>query len=381
MTSILHVAQPVDGGVGRFVAALAASQRDAGLDVVVASPPGRLADEVKARDVPWRSWSARRAPGAGTIDEVRRLRKLGRERAYDVIHLHSSKAGMAGRLALRGRRPTIFQPHGWSWDAVGGTTARLSVLWERQAARWTTALVCVSDAERLAGIRRKVRGSYHVIPNGVDLDRFRAVPFALRQRVRSSLGLDATAPTAVCVGRFSEQKGHRILLHAWTRVSASAPDAKLVLVGSGPLRDALMTEAAALGVASDVEFVGEQDDIAPWYAAADVVALSSRWGEAMALTPLEAMACGRAVVASDVNGVRESVAAGCGAIVPAQDAAALGRALTARLTDPTRAEREGRAGRRHVAQHHDSRLGHRALSELACQLAGHAGGESPLIQK
>ena len=90
------------------------------------------------------------------------------------VHLHSSKAGLAGRLALRCRVPTLFQPHAWSFDAVDGLARRGALAWERWATRWAAAVVCVSAAERDSGIRLGVRARYEVVPNGVDLDKFAA---------------------------------------------------------------------------------------------------------------------------------------------------------------------------------------------------------------
>lgn len=75
---------------------------------------------------------------------------IGRLRP-DVLHAHSAKAGLAGRLAVRGGVPTVFQPHAWSFDAVGGATAALALRWERFGARWADRVLCVSEAERRAG--------------------------------------------------------------------------------------------------------------------------------------------------------------------------------------------------------------------------------------
>ncbi|NEA48622.1 glycosyltransferase, partial [Streptomyces sp. SID10815] len=66
----------------------------------------------------------------------------------DLVHAHSAKAGLAGRLAVRGRIPTVFQPHAWSFEAVGGATAALALRWERWGTRWAARTVCVSEAER-----------------------------------------------------------------------------------------------------------------------------------------------------------------------------------------------------------------------------------------
>ena len=113
-----------------------------------------------------------------------------------------------------------------------------------------------------------------------------------------------------------------------------------------------------------VVFTGTRTDVERCYAAADVVAFSSRWGEAMALTPLEAMASGRPVVATDVAGIRESLGDGCGAVVPPGDEAAFARELVTRLTDPALVEREGAAARAHAERSLDLRRVHGYLMNL-----------------
>nr|BFE86789.1 hypothetical protein GCM10020093_093900 [Planobispora longispora] len=119
--SVLHLAQPVEGGVAVYVAAVAADQTRRGWDVAVACPGrGRLPAELAALGVRWLEWEAERSPGRGLPDEARRLRRLVGRFRPDAVHLHSSKAGLVGRAVIRGAVPTLFQPHGWSWLAARG---------------------------------------------------------------------------------------------------------------------------------------------------------------------------------------------------------------------------------------------------------------------
>ena len=372
--TVVHVAQPVDGGVGRYVIDLARAQRAAGVGVFVVSPQGWLADEASRLDLPWRRWEAGRTPGPSVPGEARRVGRLLVELAPDVVHLHSSKAGLAGRIALRRRVPTVFSPHGWAWQAVDGVLAAASVRWERLARRWTDALVCVGADELAAGERHGVwmpaatadgRGA-HVVRTGADLAAFRPTD---RMLARRRLDLPPAVPIAVCVGRLDEQKGQELLVRAWPAVLRGSPGAVLALVGSGRSRQRLEALAAETGVAGQVVFAGEVAQVAPWYAAADVVAFSSRWGEALPLTPLEAMASGRSIVATDVAGIREIVGPGCGAVVqPGADS--LAAALVERLSNPQLAAREGAAARRWAEDHHDARTAHERLLALYRALAG-----------
>ncbi|MEU1167003.1 glycosyltransferase family 4 protein, partial [Streptomyces sp. NPDC005921] len=168
---VLHLTQPVEGGVARVVLDLAKAQLTAGLRVTVACPGGELAASARDLGAEVRPWQAERSPGTGLRDEVRRLARLLDEVRPELLHAHSAKAGLAGRLAVRGRVPTVFQPHAWSFEAVGGATAALALRWERWGARWAHQVVCVSEAERATGVRAGVRAPYAVVPNGIDTER------------------------------------------------------------------------------------------------------------------------------------------------------------------------------------------------------------------
>ncbi|MEV8318253.1 glycosyltransferase [Streptomyces sp. NPDC059900] len=362
--SVLHVAQPVDGGVARVVTDLVRSQLSAGMRVEVACPDrGGLPDAVRAAGCGIHPWAATRSPGPGLPDEVRRLARIVGELRPDIVHAHSAKAGLAARLALRGRVPTVFQPHAWSFEAVGGVTAKLALRWERFGARWATHVVCVSEAERRTGQRAGIDAPWSVIPNGVDVERFRPVA---AQAARTALGLPGPAPLVVCVGRLCRQKGQDVLLRAWAGVTERMPLARLVLVGDGPDAAGLRDRAPA-----SVTFAGDVRDAAPWYRAADLVVLPSRW-EGMALVPLEAMACGRPVVVTDVDGARESLPPELvpHGLVPAEDPRALERALVGLLGDPPLRESLGRAAHRHVLNTHDVRHTADAVAAVYRELLG-----------
>jgi glycosyltransferase involved in cell wall biosynthesis len=271
----------------------------------------------------------------------------------DLVHLHSSKAGLAGRLAVRGRRPTIFQPHAWSFHALGGRLRRAAAAWERFAARWATVIVCVSEAERRDGEAAGIRADWRVVPNGVDLEAFRPGD---REEARVRLGL-RSGPLALSVGRLSRQKGQDLLVDAWAEVRSRVGAAELVIVGSGPEEEALR------GRGDDVRLVGAQDDVQPWLAAADVVVVPSRW-EGLPYVILEAMAVGTPVVATDVTGVREALGE-TGSIVPPEDPAALAEAVASALAG---ADRGG--GRERVERLYDLRRSAQAMAELYLELAG-----------
>ncbi len=366
VTTVLHIAQPTEGGVARVVTDLVRAQTAAGTRTALLCPPaGPLSAAARAAGAHVLDWVAGREPGANLGWEAAYVARAVRAVRPDVVHLHSAKAGLAGRLALRGRVPTVFQPHAWSFEAAEGTARRLAVRWERFGTRWADRVLCVSEAERERGLRAGIAAPWAVIRNGIDLERFAAAGEVERRQARAALaavhGVPQRAPLVVCVGRLCRQKGQDLLLAAWRRVAERVPGARLVLVGDGP-------ERARLTAAADprqVLFAGHTEDPLPWYTAADLVVLPSRW-EGMALAPLEAMAVGRAVLLSDVGGARESLAPGQAAecLVPAGDVAALGRALTALLTAPDRRRALARAAQAHARTGFDMRATAEAYREL-----------------
>ncbi|MFG2665513.1 glycosyltransferase [Streptomyces sp. NPDC048387] len=372
--TVLHLVQPVDGGVARVVTDLAAAQSAAGLRVVVACPDaGVLPGGARAAGAEVLTWRAGRSPGPGLPAEVLGAARLIRRVRPDLLHAHSAKAGLAGRMAVRGSLPTVFQPHAWSFDAVGGTTAALALRWERAGARWADRVLCVSEAERRAGQSEGIHARWAVIRNGVDLTRFRP-GHADRDRDRAEAraclrlpaALQGAGPLAVCVGRLCPQKGQDVLIRAWPEVSATVPGARLALVGDGPDAERLRRTAPP-----GVHFAGSVADIRPWLQAADLVVLPSRW-EGMALAPLEAMACGRPVLVSDVSGARESLPSGHGrlCLVPPDDPTALAKALGRLLAEPRLLTELGEQAQQHARTEFDVRRTTDAVTGLYHELLG-----------
>jgi glycosyltransferase involved in cell wall biosynthesis len=336
---VLHVTQPVEGGVAVAVEQIVADQRRRGWQVAVACPgTGTLPVALLRRGVPHLPWAARRAPGPQVVPETRALRGIVDVARPDVVHLHSSKAALAGRLAVRGRVPTLVSPHGWSWLATGPPLAGVARAWERFGARWSDLTVCVGPGEAGLAVEAGIPGPLEVVRNGVDLVRFRATDTAGRRAVRAALGIGPGEPVAVCVGRVCRQKGQDVALRAWPTVRAAVPGARLVLVGDP--YGATVSEPG-------VDVIGPVEDVRAWLVAADVVILPSRW-EGLSLALLEALAVGRPVVASRVPGLAEAVGEGTGALVPPEDEAGLADAVVVRLRDPARRAAEGAAAAAHA---------------------------------
>lgn len=339
--SVLHVAQSSEYGLGGYMLQVVEAEVGAGWTVAVAGHPDSwLRSRAIAAGATWHDWVAARDPGVGVASELRNLRRIVRGVAADVVHLHSSKAGLVGRLVVRRRTPTIFQPHGWSFFAMSGGARRAAIAWERLATRWADQVLCVSDSERQAGESVSIRAPWRVVATGVDARQFAPGD---RAAARQVLGL-GESPMVVCAGRVAVgQKGQDVLLAAWATVERAVPGATLVILGDGPDRERLERSAPPT-----VLFPGERDDVARWFQAANVISQPSRY-EGFSQSVLEALACARSVVVTDSVGMRESVA-DAGGVVPIDDVDALAAAIVQRLSDPALADAEGQRGRARVIE-------------------------------
>jgi glycosyltransferase involved in cell wall biosynthesis len=373
--TVLMVSQPGDAGVAHVVADQVGWAAAAGWKCVVAcDPESRLAYLTRNKGGQVAVWCAKRSPARGLMAEVAALRQIVDQSDPDLVHLHSSKAGLIGRLTVRGRRATLFQPHAWSFQAASSLQGALAVQWERYAKRWTDTTVCVSRAEQNHGASAGLTGGTLVLPNAVDTRRFHPLEKDSRAWIalRCSLGIPPDRPLALCLGRICAQKGQDMLLAAWTRVIDLLPDATLVLVGDGPDRDLLAARAPA-----SVKFVGSVEDPVPWLQAADLVVVPSRW-EGQALVVLEAMACGTAVVASNIEPNIEVLPPTAGKVVSVSDPKPFALAIADRLGALGRllGAAEGEAGRECVISHHNPSYVAEQLVELYEGMLGDAGRPS-----
>jgi glycosyltransferase involved in cell wall biosynthesis len=213
---------------------------------------------------------------------------------------------------------------------------------QRLTHRWATHVTAVSEAVADSVVALGVpRGRVTVIPNGVDVDRFEAAPAD-----RLALGAADGEPVIGSVGCLAARKDYGTLLEALARLAAEGRPFHAALVGDGPERAALEARASALGLGDRVTFLGERSDVERLLPGMDVFVLSSR-EEGIPNALLEAMAAGRAAVATAVGGTPEVLEDGAtGWLVPARDPEALARALEQALERPDEAARRGAAARR-----------------------------------
>jgi glycosyltransferase involved in cell wall biosynthesis len=212
----------------------------------------------------------------------------------------------------------------------------------------TDAFIAVAQphAEYLARCEgcppRKVR----VVPNGVDVERFR--PLSPVPRLREGLGLPPGAPVAAIVAALRPEKNHELFLRSAALALRAAPAAHFLIVGDGALRRQLEAQADDLGLAGVAHFLGTRSDIPELLSCVDALALSSHM-EANPVSILEGLACEKPVVATRVGSIPATVKDGVnGYLVPAGDARRMAERLAALLNDKALARRLGQAGRRLV---------------------------------
>ncbi|MEP7301620.1 MAG: glycosyltransferase [Caldimonas sp.] len=328
----------VTGGVERFVCELGNDLARRGMDVTLGNVdtaraqviyPVDPAVRVVATDAPLLRHEPHRQPARSlALLRTRWIvgRALGRivdaERPEVIVHngLVGACSVLAWKRSARARSVCCDHNH----------FAARSRLWQRLRAAiypQVGAVVSLTEADR---------------------PRFAALnPRTRVIRNTSSLHADAPAlpgePRVLAVGRHVAQKGFDLLLRAWRKVIDEMPEARLRIVGEGPLTGELEALAAGLGVAASVDWTAPTDRIAALYRDAAVFVLSSRY-EGMPLALLEAQALGVPAVAFDCpTGPREIVTEATGIVVAPDDVAALARAIVELLRDPARRARLGHA--------------------------------------
>jgi glycosyltransferase involved in cell wall biosynthesis len=275
------------------------------------------------------------------------LHRLIRRLRPTILHTHTSKAGFLGRLAgrLAGVPAVVHQPHGHVFYGYWGPRrTALFVALERLAARWTDRIVTLTPRGTEEHLARGIGhpAQYASVPSGVPTAALRAGA-PPRPVARARLGLAATDFVVAAVGRCVAVKGFDLLVAALPRLAASAPSARLLVVGDGPERQALARLARELRVRDRVSITGATADVAAHLAAADVLAAPSR-NEGMGRVLVEAMALGLPVVGTAVGGIPWVVADGeTGRLVPAGDVPALADALADLAQDPALRRKLGEA--------------------------------------
>ena len=287
----------------------------------------------------------------GLIDLILFLKK----KRYHIVHTHNSKAGFIGRLAAKwaGVPIIVHTVHGFSFHEREPVWRQMLFRnLERLASHWCDRMIFISQPLIDWALRDRItrRGKILKIYSGIELDHFTPVQEKERNVLKKEWGIKGEAPVIGIVSKLWEGKGHATLIHAFEGLKQEIPEAVLVIVGEGPLREKLSDLACGLGLKDSVLFTGFQMDVRRIMATFDVAVLPSFF-EGMGRVLLEAMAMEKPVVASSVGGIPDLVHHGkTGLLVTPGSVSELKSTLLTLIQNPALAREMGREGRKRISE-------------------------------
>jgi glycosyltransferase involved in cell wall biosynthesis len=266
---------------------------------------------------------------------VRELKQIIGQQRPDLVHCHSSKAGILGRYAAsRCGVPAIFSAHGWSFtDGINPKAASVFLWSERLAARWCEKILVGCESDRQMGLAKRVATATKIETIWYGIHNLDTPDLARPEQ---------TPPNLVMVARFEEQKDHETLLRGLAEVRHL--EWSIDLLGDGPLRPAMEKLAGELQIAQRVRFVGVQPT-KDYLLKSQLALMITNW-EGLPLSTLEAMRVGLPLIGTSVGGIPEQITDGeSGYLVPRKDWRQLAARLESLLSDPELRLRLGRAGK------------------------------------
>jgi glycosyltransferase involved in cell wall biosynthesis len=297
-----------------YTAALLDKQR---FHVEVLSGPqtgseGSLIEEVRQRGIPLTIFPdlLRQISPINDLKAFWKMKRFIQLGGYTIVHTHSSKAGIIGRLAARlAKTPLIVHTvHGWSFhDYMSPATRWVYILLERWIARFSDVLVVVTERDIEKGLQAGIgrREQYRRIRSSIPLDEFDPRQFD-RQAIRQELEIPADAIVIGNVGRFSAQKNPLDWVRVAGKVMQACPQARFLLVGDGPLRPQVEQALRQASIAERTTLTGLRRDVPRMLAAMDIFLLTSLWEGLPRVIP-QAMAMGLPLVANRADGVTEAI--------------------------------------------------------------------------
>ena len=345
---------------------------------VVMSGPGEFQEELERRGVTVH-FCPSLTRGISLLPDLRALRELVnlfRTERFDLVHTHSSKTGILGRVAARSTGVPVIVHHvrGFAFHEFSGAGTRIgySVL-EAVATRLCDRVIFVNDEEREWAARNGVvpRSRSCTIYNGADLSVFCPDERArLRGPAREEFGIGADQLVVGFIGRLWEQKNPQVLVPTLVELIARFPqlDPVLLIAGDGAMRDDLVAAARAAGVEERLRLLGWRNDVVRAMSASDVIYLPSLW-EGLPRTLIEASCLGVPGVASDVKGNREVIVdAKTGRLVAPRDVVAAASALGELLVSCELLSQMGDAAAERAHRIYDARETARKVEEIYADL-------------
>ena len=359
---VLHViTRMIRGGAQENTLATVVGLRDRGYDVTLATGPswgreGELLTEALEQGIPvmiFPELTREVRPLKDLLTFFKLSAWLGRNRCA-IIHTHTSKAGLLGRLAarLRGIPVIVHTPHGHVFHSYFSPwKERLFLSLERSAAGWTDRLIALTERCRREHVDLGVgRASQWVtIPSGVDESRFQDFS-GERTAILASFGIPPERKIVGFVGRLAPVKGALDLVEALPVIFREVPEAHVLLVGDGEDKPVLLERVRALGLTDRVSLAGHREEIDRLMSAMDLLVVPSR-NEGMGRVIVEAGFLAKPVVGTAVGGIPDLIEdSETGLLVERRNPPALAHAVVRLLKDPRSASELGRRLREKVLQ-------------------------------
>ncbi len=302
-------------------------------------------------------WSRNPFDPSNLSSAVSRIRSIVSEGGHRVVHVHTPVAAFVTRLALRRVRAkgdvrVVYTAHGFHFHERQTAARNAAFLGaEKLAGRWTDRLVLINEYDVAQALRHHIVPPHRVVYMhgiGIDIDAYD--PTSLSdddaEQIRASFGLNGHGALFVVPAEFIERKRQSLVVKALAMTRR--PDIHVAFVGTGPTLDRVKQEADEAGVAENAHFLGWRDDVARLMKAADGTVLFSQQ-EGLSRAVMESLAMECPVIGSDIRGIRELLADGCGVPVNPDRWDLLAQAMVMLAEDKAWGEAMGRAGRAKMA--------------------------------
>jgi glycosyltransferase involved in cell wall biosynthesis len=282
---------------------------------------------------------------------LKRLKQILKDEEVDLVHTHSSKAGILGRLAAKrvGVPCVIHTVHGWGFHPGQFFLIRwIYQALERWAASFTDVLITVSDENRQSGLAAGIgqEEQYRIIHSGIDPSQYQ-LSFLAARRARAQLKSKGL-PCVLVLSNFKNQKSPFDVVEIADHLRSKVPYVLFLWAGDGPLFQKVEEQIKARGLERHFLLLGWREDVAQLIAACDVLLLTSIH-EGLPRVVLQAMAAEKPVVATAVSGTPEAVKNGVtGFLSQPHDTQGLAESLYKILSDPALARKMGKEGRKRL---------------------------------
>lgn len=332
------------GGISSYVITLAKGFKNKGHNVYIACGGGELVETLKNEGINYIPIPIKTKAEINPkiLISLFLLRKVIREKNIEIVHANTRVTQvLACSIRKFIHRPFISTCHGFFKKR----------LFRRIAPCWGSKVIAISQQvkEHLAvdfGLKEE---DIRIVHNGIDLARFDTFSADARRLAQEKFGI-TTGPVIGIIARLSDVKGHKFLLEALPRALAQFPDAKLLIIGDGRQKHGLLKLSRELKIEKNCIFLPTIDDTRQALGAMDLFVMPSL-KEGLGLALMEAMACGLAVIGSDVGGIKTLLSGGKnGLLVPPSDSIALAAAVIELLKDRKKQEELGRNAREFIRE-------------------------------